>query len=276
MQQHTRLIQAIQVLPRPLRVALLVLALLVAAPAPASLHADADNSSATSGVVVVLWPTPSVQVRAGDVLVYTFQAKNFRRNGLSTMRVFMPYNPEHITILDAQTERPDDWLSELGTEHITITFGEIPGGESYHVRVTARVNPDLPDGTVLNAWLGYSWVTPGGTSGPYGGNAAPVVVGATTQDSPNVWMLTYPDQGPVGSEFGFFSDRFVPGEEVAATLAYPDGRHVEYARNRVNSNGQVWFAVQDGSLPPGNYALLLRGLLSNLHGSSGFVITADP
>ncbi|NJK81331.1 MAG: hypothetical protein HC876_03695 [Chloroflexaceae bacterium] len=248
---------------------LLLLTLLPTATAPA----QADSTAERSGVVVVAWPTPSIQVRAGDMLTYQFQAKNFNRNGITTIRMYMPYDPDQITILNAESERPADWLSELGKEHIVVTFGEFEGGETYTVRVNARVKSDLPAGTVINAWVGYSWVTPGGTHGPKAANAAPVLVGDTNIDSPYVWMNQYPQQAPADTIFGLYSDRFVPGELVEVMVTAPDGSERVYAREAVNSQGQVWLSVYDAGFAPGVYTATATGLLSNLRGVVTFEVT---
>lgn len=257
-------------LARPI---LLLILLLIGAVSSAATRSGLAAEQ-TMGIVVVVWPTPSVQVARGDILAYQVQVKNFARNPHTNIRVYLPYDPAQLTILYADFDQPGGWVSELGRAHLVVSFKELAGGRSQTGTVYARVASDLPDDTSIGMWPSFSWRNsrterPGNARRS---NAAPVVVGPTSIASPFVWMSLTPAQGPAATTFRAFSDRFVPDEAVEAILVTPTGNRVRAERLPVNSEGQVALEIPPDSLTPGSYQLVLHGLLSNLQAVQPFVV----
>jgi hypothetical protein len=245
-------------------VALLLLALL--APAVPRAHAAAD----TGEVVVVLWPVPNVQVAAGDILAYQVQVKNFNRTAHSNIRVYIPYDENLLTIEGTAFEPGSDvWVSELSPAHILLTFPKISGGHSRIATVYARVNSSLPPGTIITTWPSYSWADSRSQTDSRSANPAPVVVGSSNELSPFVWMGIAPEQAGAGVPRTAFSDRFLPFEEVEATLLLPGQEPRVLSSSTADSHGRVWLPIATENLPPGRYEVQLRGLLSNLKGVAG-------
>jgi hypothetical protein len=252
----------------PVVLLLALLALLAPAAAPPA-QAQVD----TGEVVVVVWPVPNVAVKAGDVLAYQIQVKNFNRDEHSNIRVYIPYDNSLITIEGTSFEPGSDvWVSELSGAHILLTFPKISGGHSRIATIYARVNSNLPEGTVITTWPSYSWDDSRSQENPRSANAAPVVVGPGNELSPFVWMNIDPAQAGVGSSRIAFSDRFMPFEKVEATLLVPGQEPRVLSRSTADSHGRVWFYVGAESLPPGRYEVQLRGLLSNLQALAGLAV----
>jgi hypothetical protein len=253
--------------PRMLAPMLLLLALLaLLAPAAPPAQARAD----TGEVVVVVWPVPNVVVKAGDILAYQIQVKNFNRDAHSNIRVYIPYDENLMTIEGTAFEPGSDvWVSELSKAHILLTFPEISGGHSRIATVYARVNSNLPEGTVITTWPSYSWNDSRSQNDPRSANAAPVVVGPSNELSPYVWMGLDPAQASAGVLRVAFSDRFMPFEEVEATLLIPGYEPRIIGTTNADSHGRVWFSIGTESLPPGRYDVQLRGLFTNLQAAAG-------
>jgi hypothetical protein len=224
-------------------------------------------------VVVVIWATPSVQVARGDLLTYQIQVKNFNRSAKDNVRVYIPYDSSQLTIVGAEFEDADDWVSELSPVHVLVTFPKLGGGETRTASLQARVANDLPDGTVITTWPSYSWANSETTDDPRSSNAMPVVVGPTSETSPFVWTGVQPQRGPVGMTFGFFSDRFLPYEEVMASLAVPGDVTADQDLSvQADPQGRVWISFWSGKLQPGTYDMLLEGEWSNLQGKATFTV----
>jgi hypothetical protein len=252
----------------PVVLLLALLALLVPAAAPPA-QARVD----TGEVVVVVWPVPNVVVKAGDILAYQIQVKNFNRTEHSNIRVYVPYDENLITIEGTAFEPGSDvWVSELSGAHILLTFPEISGGHSRIATVYARVKSNLPDGTVITTWPSYSWNDSRSQENPRSANAAPVVVGSSNELSPFVWMSLDPAQAGAGALRIAFSDRFMPFEDVEATLLIPGQEPRVLHRTTADSHGRVWFSLGAEALPPGRYDVQLRGLLSNLQARAGLAV----
>jgi hypothetical protein len=255
-----------------LSVSLLVLLVVSLLPVQAPPATAAAQDPA--GLVVVVWPTPSVQVARGDVLTYQVQAKNFNRNAQSNVRVFIPFDGRLIDVIGtAFEEGSDDWVAGVSENAILVVFPQLDGGETRTITIYTRVAPDLPDGTVITAWPSYSWDDSRWEDNPRSTNAAPVLVGATNESSPFVWMSVTPDRGTRETTFSFFSDRFMPGEPVQAAIVPPNGAPYDIElRTDADSLGRVWLDLWGGWLEPGTYELEVRGIYTNLRARARFVV----
>jgi hypothetical protein len=251
-----------------------LLALLLApllAPAAAPRHAAAQ---AGAGTVVVVWPTPSIQVAPGGLLTYQVQVKNFNRSARNNIRVYLPYQASQLTITGAEFEGEDDWISELSDVHMVVVFPHLAGSETRTATIYARVAGDLPYGTIITTWPSYSWDDSRREDHPRSANAAPVLVGPEEQNSPFVWLAVEPQQGTSETRFSFFSDRFLPHETVDTALVVPGGQTYPLGRRTTaDARGRIWLEVPGRDIPPGTFQLLVTGLSSNLQGATTFTVT---
>lgn len=250
-----------------------VVLLMLAAMSPATVQRSLAREDA-QGMIVVVWPTPSVQVARGDILTYQVQVKNFNRNAHSNIRVYIPYDNSQITFIGAEFEDNDnEWISELSPAHVLVKVEEIAGGQSIAVNLFARVAGDLPDGTVITTWPSYSWNDSRSQKKPRSSNAVPVVVGAINEASPFVWMSVDPTRGTASTTYLFFSDRFLPLEPVQASIIAPGDTILE---NRLNAaadeRGRIWFNLSGAGLAPGTYHMVAVGHWSNLQSQVSFVV----
>jgi hypothetical protein len=121
-----------------------------------------------------------------------------------------------------------------------------------------RVAEHLPQGTVINMWAGYGWDDGGGGGSDRSANAAPLVVTASDVSSGATWMQVEPTQGQVGTVYGFFSNRFAPGERVFFWLETPYGTEALNVERYADAQGRVWFEFDSSGFPPGSYELVMR------------------
>ncbi len=238
------------------------------APLPVAAHPN-------PGLVVVTTAVPGVTVAPDGLLTYTVQVKNYRRDAASNVRVYVPYDGTHLTIERVEfAPGGDDWVSELSAVHTLLTFPQVGGGTTRSATVYARVRPDTPPGTVLTTWVSYSWNDSRAARDPRSSNAVPVLVGAGDEHSPFVWGAIEPldDNGTRG--LSFFSDRFVPGEPVAAALVVPGVGPVtlDDVRGQADARGRVWLAYRPTGQPPGDYHLLVTGRYSDLQAQVPFTL----
>jgi hypothetical protein len=249
----------------------LLLAAAVLAPAAAPRHVAAQESA---DMVVVVWPTPGIQVTPGGLLTYQVQVKNFNRSSKSNIRVYLPYHASQLAITGVEFEGEDDWVSELSEVHMVLVFPYLAGSETRTATIYARVADYLPYGTVINSWPSYSWDDSRSEDHPHSANAAPVLVGPEEQHSALVWLAVEPTQGTSETRFSFFSDRFLPHETVEAALVVPGGETYHLGRRTTaDAQGRIWLEVPGRDIPPGTFQLLVTGLSSNLQGATTFIVT---
>lgn len=267
---------------------------------PAPVRSVPSTSNTVPRILVVLEATPNIWVQRGGTLTYKVRIKNIGGETAANAPVYMPYNPAQLTIVSNELDT-GTVVNDTGAHYVSIIAYHVKPGEERAVTLHAQVADDVPDGTVLPAYLHYHQrgkdLTTNSTDAeilePLSGNAnatiapasygndgmihtsnvVPVLVGAVNSTSPLVWMQVVPEYGTSGTIYHFFSDRFVPGECVAIWLNTPSGV-VQGLDDmyKVNKEGHVQISIESNKYTPGVYQLVALGKSSNLQAAATFVI----
>jgi uncharacterized repeat protein (TIGR01451 family) len=234
-------------------------------------------------LAVTIRARPSILVRPGEAIVYTFTLRNRGDASARETKVTVPFNPEHVRpVSTSLNSRAGDWLSELGAERYTITFGSLAAGAERSGQVTVHVSSGLPirpsNPVVIDTRASYNW-RDGAGGGSGRSNWAPVVVGSSTVHGDLVWVLVTPARGPIGTSHAFFSNRFLPGERVSAWVNVNRGaggvRSLSVT-DVANSLGEVTLRIRstdtNPDLPRGTHQIVLAGQRSGLQGVVDFTV----
>jgi hypothetical protein len=220
-------------------------------------------------VAVTLWPAPSIRVARDGALAYEIRIRNYGDGDAEAIRVRLPYNERQLTVTGSKFNDPDDWVSELKDDHVTVTFGRLRSDKSRTATIFFRVNRALPDNTVLSMRAAHTW-SDERRDGHGSSNWAPVLVGGGNDSAPWVWVQVDPFAGKAGTTHHFFSDRFIPGEGVVTWLNTPDGVKPLDLRGIADPMGRVWIDLKSSGLRPASYQIVLYGMRSNLTGVASF------
>jgi hypothetical protein len=220
-------------------------------------------------IAVTLWPAPSIRVARDGTLAYEIRVRNYGDGAAEAIQVRLPYNKLQLTVTGSKFNDPDDWVSELKDDHVTVTFGGLKSDASRTATIFFRVNRVLPDDTVLSMRASYTW-NDERRDGQGSSNWAPVLVGGGNDSAPWVWVRVDPFAGAAGTTHHFFSDRFIPGEGVVTWLNTPDGVRPLELRGIADPMGRVWLDLKSSGLRPASYQIVLYGARSNLTGVASF------
>lgn len=232
----------------------------------------ADNQQ-SADVIVTIRPEPSIQVARGSILAYELRVQNRGDRSASSILVHMPYNPGQITLVGTQFAQSNDFVSVIAGDYIKVRFAKLEKNRERTATLYMQVADNLPDGTVINMWAGYSWDADDGAASARSSNAAPVLVGDTNQTSAWVWMMVTPVQAPVGTTHTFFSDRFMPSEQVFVWLNTPDGPQGLDFSVDADTHGRVQIGYASSALTPGTYQMVAQGERSQLTAVTTFIVT---
>lgn len=235
----------------------------------------AQQLRAESGadIAITLTAAPNVGVTAGSIINYHLHVKNFGDADADRVFIHMPYNPQHLRVLDANFEQPEDWVTAVAFDYLTLTFGELAADDDRTAVVRMYVAETLPQGTVIDMWAGFGWDDADGGAQGKSANAAPVVVEPAAINSGALWMAVEPTTGPAGTVYGFFTNRFAPGERLRTWLIAPYGTQRIDLDTTVDEEGRAWFELASAGLPPGDYQLFVRGERTDLVAAAPFRIT---
>lgn len=235
---------------------------------------DTDYGTLPSEIAVTIRPEPSILVTRGEIITYTIRLKNDSSADADYIQVTLPFDPAQLTLLDVHFTQETDWVTARKQDRITLMFRNLERGKVITADVSLRVANDLPNGTVINMWARYQWGD--GTSGENDkmSNAAPLVVADSPVSAPWTWMVVDPPRGTAQSQFGFFSDRFLPQEPVVFWLNTPDGPRAMDKIGTVDLNGRLWFDYGAAGLQPGSYQMVAYGKRSEIIAVVTFIV--DP
>jgi hypothetical protein len=220
-------------------------------------------------VAVTLWPAPSIRVARDGTLAYEIRVRNYGDGDAELIHVTLPYNKRQLTVTGSKLNDPNDWVSELKDDHVTVTFGRLRSDKSRTATIFFHVNRSLADNTVLSMRASYTWSDERHDSGG-SSNWAPVLVGGGNDSAPWVWVRVDPFSGGAGTTHHFFSDRFIPGEGVVTWLNTPDGVKPLDLRGIADPMGRIWLDFKSTGLRPASYQIVLYGARSNLTGVASF------
>lgn len=235
-------------------------------------HAQQSAAGGRADVVLALRVVPDVGVTPGSIVTYELRATNLNGSEADRVLVQMPYDPAQLRVLDAQFQSDQDWVTAVQGNYLTLQFGTLNGNSSRTATIRMQVNETLPLGTVINMWAGYGWDDGGGGGADRSANAAPVVVEPVAISSGTLWMAVDPPVGVAGTAYGFFTNRFIPGERLRVALHSPYGVQPLPLDTNADNMGQAWFEFNSTGYPPGNYTLVVDGTLSGQTAAADFSI----
>lgn len=255
---------------RPLYAMLLVLVglLILVASQPAPLQAEEEPE-----VYVILQASPSIRVARGTTLALKIRIENDGNASMTAGQIAVAYDPAQVTLFDAAFDSDGDFVKRIESNRVVVSIGELDDDTARFIVLYWRVSDQLPDDTVITMMAELDWSD---NRGNYDlnerSNTVPVLVGSQNETSEYVWVAVDPVQAAAGSQFHFFSDRFIPEERVTPILRYPDGRQNERGdlRQTVTPDGRVWIHLESAELPAGDYQLILEGDESELVGVATF------
>lgn len=234
-------------------------------------------------VAVTVRARPSILVRPGELITFTFTLRNLGSAEASETRVSVPISGQQVApAYTSLSSRAGDWLSENSRDRYTVTFGPLAKGAERSGQVVVRVNAGLPvratNPVVIETRARYTW-RDGSNGGERRSNWAPVVVGSGAVHGDFVWVRVSPDRGPIGTTHVFFSNRFLPGERVSAWVNVNRGAGGVRALSlsgTANSLGEVELRLRstdaDPDLPRGTHQIVLAGQRSGLQGVVDFIV----
>jgi hypothetical protein len=222
-------------------------------------------------VVVTIWPNPSVIVARDGLLTYEVRVKNYGKGDAASTQVRLPYTTGQMVVTGSRFSHPNDWVSEVTNDHLTITFGKVKHDEQRTATIYFKVHRWLPDNTVLSVRATYRW-DDARDGGNWMSNWAPVLVGNGNQSSPWVWLEVTPLSGVSCTTFHFYTDRYIPSEGVYTWLNTPSGVRATDMCGVADPLGRIWFDVSSRNLTPGAYSFVLYGARSNLVAIAAFYV----
>jgi hypothetical protein len=242
-------------------------------PTPTPTPTPAPPPPPPADVTVTIWPKPSIIVGRGALLEYEIRLRNTGKGTATRTQVTFPYNRQQVALSHTSLDSgAGDWLSTIGNDSYTVTFGSLDSGAERVGRVFVRVGSGLPNQTVLDVRARYNW-SDRADGGSRNANWAPVLIGDGPADAPYVWVRVDPDRGPAGTTHSFFTNRLQPGEGVSTWLNVPGGgvRALDL-RGSTDAQGQVTLNYRSGGLSSGTYQMVLYGQSSRLTGVVSFVV----
>jgi hypothetical protein len=223
-------------------------------------------------IAVTLWPSPSIRVARAGTLAYEIRVKNYGAGDAARVRVTLPYNRRQMYLFDSRFTSPEDWVSEVANDRVTVTFGRLKAGGYRPATLFFRVAGDLADQTVISMRATYTWWDAGGDAS-WRTNWAPVLVGSGNASASWLWLAVEPVSGRAGTTHHFFSDRFIPQEGIVTWLNTPSGVEPLDLRGVADSYGRIWLDFRSAGLAPGTYSLVLYGARSNLTAVATFYVS---
>jgi len=222
-------------------------------------------------LTLTIWPSPSIIVVRGGTLAYELRVKNCGAGAAHSARVTLPYSRQQLLAIDSRFSDPRDWVSAVTDDYLDVTFGPIAAGEERTGTIVFRVSEWLPDRTVISMRATYAW-SDARDGGGWRSNWAPLLIGRGNESAPWVWLVVDPLGGVPGTTHHFFTDRFIPSEQIYTWLNTPDGVKPLELRGVADLMGRVWIDFRSSGLRPGSYQLVLYGARSNLTAVATFIV----
>lgn len=223
-------------------------------------------------ITAVIWPQPSIRVARGATIAYEIRIYNDGRGDAGRTTVTLPYNRNQIVPTSSKLDRnAGDWVSELTTSKLTVTFGNLGNGKTRSGIIYFQVHGALADNTVIDMRPSFEW-SDDRSGGSGRSNWAPLLVGGGNDTAAYLWMVVDPAAGAATTTRTFFTDRFVPGEPVVTWLNTPRGVKELDVGGTADPSGRVWLTYRPSDLAPGTYQLVAYGTRSRLTGVVSFTV----
>lgn len=252
-----------------------MLPLVLYAPGVAPAPEPTPTPAPAADIAVTLRPDPSIRVTRGTILEYELRVRNYGAGWADQVRVTLPYDNRQVNVIDSRFEGAGDFVSELTENRVVVTFGAFRPDERRNATLLMRVNADLPDDAVISIRASFAW-DDARDDGQGRSNWAPVLVGGFNNSSPFVFLEIVPERGPAGIGFSVYTDRFIPGEQIAVWLSGPGGLTLLDIERNADSLGRVGFTLSSAGLAPATYELILFGARSRLSAVNEFSVDPAP
>lgn len=232
-----------------------------------------DNNDRPADITVAVQARPGITVTPGSTVAFEFSARNFGRGDASRVQVDFGYNPDLLTVQTSSFQSSDDWVSDLDSDEVELTFGELEADETRFATIYMRVADNLPVNTVIQVRPTFEWEDINEQNDKQDSNQVALTVGTANADSPYLAMQFSPDRGPAGTVYTFYSDRFVPDEPISTWLNTPQGVQSTGLNDDADNRGRVALSFSSSGLAPGEYQLVVSGVHSKLLAVAPFTVT---
>lgn len=209
-------------------------------------------------------------VAPGDTLRLKIHVENESdEEDLLRVEVTLKYAADKLTIIGSRLNDDDDWVSDRDDGEVTVTFGRIDADESRSATLEFLVNPNLSDNTKLQGDAEYKWYAETDDGEDDTDEYEVLVLDPTITAQANIT----PGEGPAGTVYQIYANRFWPDEIVVTWLNTPDGvKALDDFYAQAGNPGDVYLAFDSSSLTPGAYSLVLHGLRSEQERVVSFVV----
>jgi hypothetical protein len=213
----------------------------------------------------------TLQLAPGDTLGIKFHISNPFTSTLAYVVLKFDYDSSQLTPIGSEFQNDNDWVSDLSSERVTLTFQNIDAGKSRSGTVLFRVNQPDPGNTSVAVHAKFNWQTKnsdglllkdgsGSDSGPDALIVAPdgVLTNPDVIDSAPQAAIE-PASGGAGTVFHAHASGFMAGERISIWLNTPSGVAAVPHDLLASDSGEVWPAFNGDGLAPGQYGLVISG-----------------
>lgn len=215
-----------------------------------------------------IWPDPD-RVGRGDVIAYDMTLDNVGSNRATRVNMTLPFDSQHLTLVQTWFDNSNTWVSELDNESVTVMFGTLRGGESRRAKLFFKVNATAPDWLEIKMRGTVRWSTKIPDQRVRSNWTTVVVVG---QADITPRAVAAPAEGPAGTLFHFTITNYFPTEKIAVWLNTPSGVQAVDIARLTNDQGNTELELDTHDLAPGEYSLVAYGRTSQITQVAPFAI----
>ncbi|NNJ13749.1 hypothetical protein EKD04_025830 [Chloroflexales bacterium ZM16-3] len=220
-------------------------------------------------ISVTIRPDPSIRVARSSQLSYEIRVRNYGEGSAGSVVVDLPITSSQIDLINFAAT-PGDFVSADEPERVEVTFGGFAPDERRDATLLFSVSDALLDDAVIDVRASFRWDGPQGGAGQ--SNRAPVLVGGFNNDARYVFLAITPTNGPPGTRFEAFTDRFIPDEPLTAWLNTPDGIEPIERTLHADAFGRIRIDLDSVGRAPTTYELVIYGQRSKLVAVSEFTV----
>jgi hypothetical protein len=194
-------------------------------------------------------------VAPGEVFSLDVVLENYGRGPALEATIELPFADNELILLDAQTSRPDVWVSDVQPGLITIRTGALASvRDLVTIKIRFRVREESSPGVLLGRVARFWYRDATNMFGRGQSNLPQTFIGTGSERT--FWRT--PTMTITGPILTYAADGFAPGEPVGIWYNPPGGAPpVTVTTVRADGDGRVsgQFSLQD--LPAGDYSLVL-------------------
>ncbi|MBO9347219.1 MAG: hypothetical protein J7467_03125 [Chloroflexus sp.] len=194
-------------------------------------------------------------VAPGEVFSLDVVLENYGQGSALEATIELPFADNELVLLDAQTSRPDVWVSDVRPGLITIRTGALASvRDLVTITIRFRVREESSPGVLLGRVARFWYRDATNMFGRGQSNLPQTFIGTGSERT--FWRT--PTMTITGPILTYAADGFAPGEPVGIWYNPPGGAPpVTVTTVRADGDGRVsgQFSLQD--LPAGDYSLVL-------------------